>query len=119
MFINDGSGLSRSNAVTSENLTKILYMMYSDSLTKLPFANSLPIAGVSGSLRTMGKGTALENNLKAKSGYITRVRSYAGYMKTKSGKEICLSLIINNFNGTPSETKKKMEQIFLKIYENY
>ncbi|HXU26119.1 MAG TPA: D-alanyl-D-alanine carboxypeptidase/D-alanyl-D-alanine-endopeptidase [Bacteroidia bacterium] len=119
LFINDGSGLSRSNAVTSENLTKILYMMYSDSLTKLPFANSLPIAGVSGSLRNMGKGTALENNLKAKSGYITRVRSYAGYMKTKSGKEICLSLIINNFNGTPSETKKKMEQIFLKIYDNY
>jgi D-alanyl-D-alanine carboxypeptidase/D-alanyl-D-alanine-endopeptidase (penicillin-binding protein 4) len=119
LFINDGSGLSRSNAVTSEHLTKILYMMYSDSLTKLPFQNSLPVAGVSGSLKNLGKGTVLENNLKAKSGYITRVRSYAGYMKTKSGKEICLSLIINNFNGTPSETKKKMEQIFLKIYENY
>jgi D-alanyl-D-alanine carboxypeptidase/D-alanyl-D-alanine-endopeptidase (penicillin-binding protein 4) len=119
LFINDGSGLSRSNAVTAEHLTKILYMMYSDSLTKLPFQNSLPVAGVSGSLKNLGKGTALENNLKAKSGYITRVRSYAGYMKTKSGKEICLSLIINNFNGTPTDTKKKMEQIFLKIYENY
>lgn len=119
LFINDGSGLSRSNAVTAEHLTKILYMMYSDSLTKLPFQNSLPVAGVSGSLKNLGKGTALENNLKAKSGYITRVRSYAGYMKTKSGKEICLSLIINNFNGTPTDTKKKMEQIFLKIYDNY
>jgi D-alanyl-D-alanine carboxypeptidase/D-alanyl-D-alanine-endopeptidase (penicillin-binding protein 4) len=119
LFINDGSGLSRSNAVTSEHLTKILYMMCSDTLTKLPFANSLPVAGVSGSLRSLGKGTVLENNLKAKSGYITRVRSYAGYMKTKSGKEICLSLIINNFNGTPTDTKKKMEQIFLKIYDLY
>lgn len=119
LFINDGSGLSRSNAITAEHLTKLLYMMYSDSLTKLPFQNSLPVAGVSGSLRNLGKGTVLENNLKAKSGYITRVRSYAGYMKTKSGKEICLSLIINNFNGSPSDTKKKMEQLFLKIYENY
>ncbi len=119
LFINDGSGLSRSNAVTSETLTKILYMMYSDSLIKTSFMNSLPIAGVSGSLRSLGKGTALENNLRAKSGYITRVRSYAGYMKTKSGKEICLSLIINNFNGSPSDTKKKMEQIFLKVYENF
>jgi len=119
LFINDGSGLSRSNAVTAEHLTKILYMMCSDSTTKLPFANSLPVAGISGSLRSLGKGTALENNLKAKSGYITRVRSYAGYMKTKSGKEICLSLIVNNFNGTPTDTKKKMEQIFLKIYEAY
>jgi D-alanyl-D-alanine carboxypeptidase/D-alanyl-D-alanine-endopeptidase (penicillin-binding protein 4) len=119
LFINDGNGLSRSNAVTAEHLTKILYMMCSDSITKLPFQTSLPVAGVSGSLRNLGKGTVLENNLKAKSGYITRVRSYAGYMKTKSGKEICLSLIINNFNGTPTDTKKKMEQIFLKIYENY
>lgn len=119
LFINDGSGLSRSNAVTSEHLTKILYMMCSDSLLKLPFVNSLPVAGVSGSLRNLGKGTMLENNLKAKSGYITRVRSYAGYMKTKGGKDICLSLIINNFNGSPSDTKKRMEQIFLKIYDSY
>jgi len=119
LFITDGSGLSRSDAVTSEHLTKILYMMCSDSLTKLPFANSLPVAGISGSLRNLGKGTPLENNFKAKSGYITRVRSYAGYMKTKSGKDICVSLIINNFNGSPSDTKKKMEQIFLKIYDMF
>ena len=117
LFINDGSGVSRSNAVTAEHLTKILYMMAVDSINKAAFTNSLPIAGVSGSLRNLGKGTALENNFRAKSGYITRARSYAGYMKTKSGKEICLSLIINNFNGTPAETKKKMEQIFLKVYE--
>ena len=119
LFINDGSGLSRSNAVTAEHLTKILYMMCSDSLTKSAFINSLPVAGISGSLRSLGKGTSLENNFKAKSGYITRVRSYAGYMKTKSGKEICVSLIVNNFNGTPTDTKKKMEQIFLRIYETY
>jgi len=119
LFINDGSGLSRSNAVTSEHLAKILFMMHSDSLTRAPFFNSLPVAGVSGSLRSLGKGTALENNLRAKSGYITRVRSYAGYMKTKSGKDVCVSLIINNFNGSPTETKKKMEEIFLKVYELY
>ncbi|MEO8761317.1 MAG: D-alanyl-D-alanine carboxypeptidase/D-alanyl-D-alanine-endopeptidase, partial [Bacteroidia bacterium] len=119
LFISDGSGLSRSNAVTAEALTKILSMMCSDSVIKPAFTNSLPIAGVSGSLRSLGKGTPLENNLKAKSGYITRVRSYAGYMKTKSGKEICISLIINNFNGSPTETKKKMEQIFLKVYDTY
>jgi D-alanyl-D-alanine carboxypeptidase/D-alanyl-D-alanine-endopeptidase (penicillin-binding protein 4) len=119
LFINDGSGLSRSNAVTAEHLSKILYMMCSDTLTKIPFSNSLPVAGISGSLRSLGKGTVLENNLKAKSGYITRVRSYAGYMKTKSGKEICVSIIVNNFNGTPTDTKKRMEQIFLKIYNSF
>lgn len=117
LFINDGSGLSRSNAVTSEHLSRILYMMYSDTITRTPFVNSLPVAGVSGSLRSLGKGTALENNFKAKSGYITRVRSYAGYLTTKTGKEVCVSLIVNNFNGSPSDTKKKMEEIFLKIYD--
>lgn len=117
LFINDGSGLSRSNAVTSEHLSRILYMMYSDTITRTPFVNSLPVAGVSGSLRSLGKGTALENNFKAKSGYITRVRSYAGFLTAKSGKEVCVSLIVNNFNGSPSDTKKKMEEIFLKVYD--
>jgi serine-type D-Ala-D-Ala carboxypeptidase/endopeptidase (penicillin-binding protein 4) len=119
LFINDGSGLSRSNAVTAEHLTKILFMMAVDSLNKASFYNSLPVAGVSGSLRTLGKGTALENNFHAKSGYITRARSYAGYMKAKSGKDICVSLIINNYNGTPADAKKRMEQIFLKVYETF
>lgn len=119
LFINDGSGLSRSNAVTAEHLSKILYMMHADSLTRAPFYNSLPVAGVSGSLRSLGKGTPLEKNFRAKSGYITRVRSYAGYMKTKAGKEVCVSLIINNFNGSPSETRKKMEEIFLKVYDTF
>ncbi|MBS1645989.1 MAG: D-alanyl-D-alanine carboxypeptidase/D-alanyl-D-alanine-endopeptidase [Bacteroidetes bacterium] len=117
LFINDGSGLSRSNAVTAEHLSKLLHLMYSDTVVKNAFINSLPVAGVSGSLKKIGKGSPLENNFKAKSGYITRVRSYAGYMKTKSGKEICISLIVTNFNGSPSETRKKMEQIFLKVYE--
>jgi D-alanyl-D-alanine carboxypeptidase/D-alanyl-D-alanine-endopeptidase (penicillin-binding protein 4) len=119
LFINDGSGLSRSNGVTAEHLAKILFMMNSDSANRNAFVSSLPVAGVSGSLRSLGKGTALENNLKAKSGYITRARSYAGYMKTKSGRDICVSLIINNFNGSPTDTKKKMEQIFLKVYEDF
>lgn len=119
LFINDGSGLSRSNGVNAEHLARILFVMNNDSLNKTAFINSLPVAGVSGSLKSLGKGTALENNLRAKSGYITRARSYAGYMKTKNGKEICLSLIINNYNGSPSDAKKKMEQVFLKIYEMF
>lgn len=119
LFINDGSGLSRSNAVKAEDLSRILFMMNNDSLNKDAFYNSLPVSGISGSLRSFGKGTVLESNLHAKSGYITRVRSYAGYMKAKSGREICLSLIVNNFNGTPTDTKKKMEEIFLKIFESY
>jgi D-alanyl-D-alanine carboxypeptidase/D-alanyl-D-alanine-endopeptidase (penicillin-binding protein 4) len=119
LFINDGSGLSRSNGVNAEHLAKILFMMNTDSVNKNAFVNSLPIAGVSGSLRTLGKGTALENNFRAKSGYITRARSYAGYLKTKSGKDICVSLIINNYNGSPADAKKKMEQIFLKVFDTF
>lgn len=119
LFINDGSGLSRSNAVNAEHLAKILYMMNTDSLNRTAFINSLPVAGVSGSLKSLGKGTALENNFRAKSGYITRARSYAGYMKAKSGKDICVSLMINNYNGTPSDAKKKMEKILQNVYDNF
>ena len=116
MYINDGSGLSRFNAITAKQLVGILKHMNESKNRKL-FINSLPIAGKSGTLRNVGKGTAASGKVKAKSGYMTRVRSYAGYVTTKNKRNIAFALIVNNFNCTPFQMKKKMEKIMIKLAE--
>jgi len=116
-YMNDGCGLARSNVITTKTETQILKEMSKDKNFD-SFFNSLPIAGKTGSLASMCNGTFAENNLRAKSGYITRVRSYTGYVKNKKGELICFSVIANNFSGSPSDIKNKLEKILVAIAEN-
>ncbi len=116
MSLNDGSGLSRFNAFSSMQLVSILaYMKLSKNNSF--FYSSLPIAGKSGTLKRIGKDTAAEGRVHAKSGNMSRVRSYAGYCTTKSNKEIAFTLIVNNFNCTQQLMKNKMEKILVKLAE--
>lgn len=116
LYVNDGSGLSRFNAITAKQMVGILKVMYKSKNYKV-FLRSLPVAGKSGTLRNVGKGTAASGRVRAKSGYMTRVRSYAGYVTTKNKRNIAFALIVNNYNCTPVKMKKKMEKIMVKLAE--
>ena len=115
-FMNDGCGLSRSNIITTKTETQILRQMAKEKNFKA-FYNSLPVAGKSGSLDNMCEGTCAKDNLCAKSGYITRARGYAGYVKNKKGEMLCFSLLANNYECTPPEMKKKLEKLLVAIAE--
>lgn len=116
LYMSDGSGLSRANAITASQITDILRIAKSESYF-ISFYNSLPVAGRSGSLGSLCVGTCAENNLRAKSGYISRARGYAGYVKNKKGEELIFALIANNYDCTPTEMKKKMERIMVLVAE--
>ena len=53
--------------------------------------------------------------MHAKSGSIKNVRAYAGYVKTQSGREVAFSLMINNYNGSSTNTRRKMEKLMAAI----
>ncbi len=115
-YVNDGSGLSRFNGVTARQLVAILKHM-NESEHKELFIESLPIAGKSGTLRTLGRGTVAQGRVKAKSGTMTRVKSYAGYVTTKNKRNIAFAIIANNYNCSSFQMKKKMEKIIIKLAE--
>jgi serine-type D-Ala-D-Ala carboxypeptidase/endopeptidase (penicillin-binding protein 4) len=96
MIMVDGSGLSRLNLVTPKQIVSLLNFMYQHKYY-LPFYNSLPIAGVEGSLANRMKGTKAENNVRAKTGYIGSARSLSGYLNTGDNEPIAFSMIVNNF----------------------
>jgi serine-type D-Ala-D-Ala carboxypeptidase/endopeptidase (penicillin-binding protein 4) len=117
IFLNDGCGLSRYSGVTAKYLVDILIYMKTRSKYYQVFFNSLPVAGKSGSMKNIGRNTSADDNIHAKTGYITRVRSYCGYARTRTGKDIAFGIIVNNFYCTPSEMKKKIEKIMVDFTE--
>jgi D-alanyl-D-alanine carboxypeptidase/D-alanyl-D-alanine-endopeptidase (penicillin-binding protein 4) len=115
-IMNDGCGLARSNFITTQAQTQILRAIAKDTYFKI-FYNCLPIAGASGALGGVGEGTFIENNLRGKSGYMTRARGYTGYVKNKKGEMLCFSLIANNYSCSPTEMKLKLEKLLVAIVE--
>ena len=65
----------------------------------------------------MFKNTSAEGKLRAKSGTVTRVKAYAGYVTSKSGREIAFSMSVNNFSGKSSETRDKLEKLMVALSE--
>lgn len=118
MHVNDGSGLSRQNAISAKHLVGVLKYMRNSNSYKT-FYSSLPVAGKTGTLKSMCKGTAAQGNLRAKSGTMTRVKSYAGYVTSKSGKKLVFAMILNNFQGKSSLAKKKLEKIMVAMANYY
>ena len=99
----DGSGLSRYDYVTPEALVTILAYVDRDPRLSAPFVASLPIAGRDGTLSNRMKGTAAENNARAKTGSMSNVRALSGFVTTADGERVVFSIIANNFDA-PAET---------------
>jgi D-alanyl-D-alanine carboxypeptidase/D-alanyl-D-alanine-endopeptidase (penicillin-binding protein 4) len=117
MFMVDGCGLSRNNAITTKQLVSMLRVFAHDSVMFPSFYRSLPIAGESGTIRKLADSTAAAGNLRAKSGTMSRVRSYAGYVDTKSGTRMAFAMIGNNTQWELSEIRDKFEKLFVLMAE--
>jgi len=116
LFMFDGCGLSRFNAVTVKQLADVLIYMKSSPVF-CDFYNSLSNAGETGTLRKLCIGSDAEGQIFAKSGTMSRVKSYAGYANTIKGDTIVFSIIANNFSCPASEMTKKFEKIMIKAVE--
>ncbi len=111
----DGSGLSRSNAFCTRTLAEMLRYMYLSTNSEV-FFNSLPVAAKDGTLQFAFKGTKLENNLRAKTGSMTRVRSLAGIFTNQAGRKVIFAVMANNFEGNQSVVGKVMENLLNELY---
>jgi D-alanyl-D-alanine carboxypeptidase/D-alanyl-D-alanine-endopeptidase (penicillin-binding protein 4) len=97
MNIVDGSGLSRLDLVTPRQIVALLSYMYK-SRYFIPFFNSLPIAGVDGTLGDRMQNTKAQGKIRAKPGYLESVRNLSGYAFTGDNEPIAFSIIVNNFS---------------------
>lgn len=87
----DGSGLSPQNRVTAEGLVRAL--LHARQRPWFPaFDKAMPV----------------HNGIRMKSGSMGGVRSYAGYLKSGSGREYVFAVIVNNFSGPGAAVNRKL-----------
>jgi D-alanyl-D-alanine carboxypeptidase/D-alanyl-D-alanine-endopeptidase (penicillin-binding protein 4) len=118
MFIEDGSGLSPLNAVNTRELVRLLVYMKNKGKYFPDYYSSLPDAGKNGTLKNIFKDPVFDSHFKAKGGSMTRVRSFAGYFTTISGKEMVFSIIINNYSGPSKKIISEIEDNIRELILN-
>jgi D-alanyl-D-alanine carboxypeptidase/D-alanyl-D-alanine-endopeptidase (penicillin-binding protein 4) len=93
----DGSGLSRQNLVTPHAVVQILRYASEQSWGK-EFHDSLPAAGVDGSMADRCKDLDPEAHVYGKTGSLGGVKTLSGYAVTAKGEPIAFSILTNNFS---------------------
>ena len=116
LYICDGSGKSRTNIISPKQLTDILYNITTSAIFPV-FYNSLPLAGISGTMHKWLKGTVGQGRLRAKTGSLAGVRSYTGYVHTIHGKNLIFAIIINNYTCPTKSLKQRIEKTMLRMVE--
>jgi serine-type D-Ala-D-Ala carboxypeptidase/endopeptidase (penicillin-binding protein 4) len=112
----DGSGLSRRDTVAPETLVAVLRRMY-DASGRSPWMTALPVAGRDGSLDGRMKGTPADNNLRAKTGTMSNVRSLAGYVRTGDGEALAFAVMVDNFEGSGAQAVTAIDAIAVRLAE--
>lgn len=113
--MNDGSGLAPADKVSAGFMGELLVYMATESAVSDAFIASLPQAGIEGSVRNFLKGSKLQGKAHLKSGGITSVRSYAGYI-TKDGKTYAVAVFSNNYSCPMSRMTRALEKLLLQLF---
>ena len=113
--MNDGSGLAPADQGSAGFMGELLVYMATESAVSDAFIASLPQAGIEGSVRNFLKGSKLQGKAHLKSGGITGVRSYAGYI-TKDGRTYAVAVFSNNYSCPMSRMTRALEKLLLQLF---
>jgi D-alanyl-D-alanine carboxypeptidase/D-alanyl-D-alanine-endopeptidase (penicillin-binding protein 4) len=96
-YIDDASGLSRKNELSSYAITKVLLDVFRSENWKI-YKDSLAVGGVDGTIAKYFKEQKYKGKISGKTGYINSVKSFSGVCSTGQGDYI-FSILANNTNG--------------------
>jgi D-alanyl-D-alanine carboxypeptidase/D-alanyl-D-alanine-endopeptidase (penicillin-binding protein 4) len=96
----DGSGLSRDDRSSPAQVLMLLRKVWHTPIGHVLFA-SLPVVGVNGTTRRIGKGTPAQGNCIGKTGTLDYVTNLAGVCRGRSGHMLAYALFID---GPTNET---------------
>jgi len=111
----DGSGLSRYNLITPRATAQLLA-----AVDQMPggqaFWDALPIAGVDGTMKNRMRSTPLVNNARTKSGTFSIVSALSGYVTTRDGHRLAVSLL-TNFAPDGTAVRNWQDRVYTALAE--
>ncbi|HTU16297.1 MAG TPA: D-alanyl-D-alanine carboxypeptidase/D-alanyl-D-alanine-endopeptidase [Solirubrobacterales bacterium] len=90
----DGSGLTYGNLSSASDVVKMLTRVRRRDFGDA-FIDSLPVAGVDGTLASRMRGSAAQGNCHAKTGTLTGVSALSGYCFNGNGRKFAFSILMN------------------------
>lgn len=110
----DGSGLSRYNLFTPQDMVTLLQLMRSSFDWKritaiLPTGNEGTLSGLY---------TNYAGKIYAKTGTLGNQVALSGYLLTQKGKTLIFSIMVNAHQSAPQEIRKKIEGFLTKLIDS-
>ena len=102
-FLYDGSGLSPKDKIAPRAFTRLLAYA-SHQPWGAAWRETLPVAGVDGTLDNRFKNTPFKGRMWAKTGTLDEVNALSGYLSAASGRVVAFSILVNDHlpAATPS-----------------
>jgi len=93
-FLYDGSGLSKMDKITPRAFTRLLGYA-SHQPWGAEWRETLPVAGVDGTLDNRFKNSPLKGKMWAKTGTHSEANALSGYLTTATGRVVAFSILVN------------------------
>lgn len=116
LWMYDGCGLSTTDKLTAGFMGELLVYMATQSKVSDSFMASFPSAGQEGSVRNFLKGTRLEGKAFLKSGGMSRVKNYAGYILLDKDHRYAVAVFTNNYACDGKEITRALEKLLLSLF---
>jgi D-alanyl-D-alanine carboxypeptidase/D-alanyl-D-alanine-endopeptidase (penicillin-binding protein 4) len=114
LTLRDGSGLSKLNRITPAAMTTLLVGVLERKDAKI-FIDSLPRAGIDGTLQRRLKDKAALGRIVAKTGYINNTHALSGYVVDKEGRLcVAFSILINGTNAGARDLEDNIAAALVK-----
>lgn len=113
-LLDDGSGLSRLNAISPEALVQTLQAMSRSPVAEL-YRNSLPLAGETGTLSDRFLESPVRGKLRAKTGGLAGVAALSGYLYPLGENAAQFSIMVDGIDLSPDDRIQAIDEIVAAI----
>jgi D-alanyl-D-alanine carboxypeptidase/D-alanyl-D-alanine-endopeptidase (penicillin-binding protein 4) len=114
----DGSGLSRHDLVTPRAFVTLLQYAQRQAWFTV-YYESLPVAGVDGTLNDRMRNSGIAGRIHAKTGSVSHVRTLTGFADTPGGRRLIFSFLSNNESVKNHEVHDALDGLCQAMIEEF
>ncbi len=114
----DGSGLSKTNLITPDQVIALLEDAHSDLSIFPEFISALGVMGLDGSVIDRMHHKKEAHKIRVKTGTLNHVSALSGYFQSQDGERFAFSILLNDVrcsNGTATRLEDEIMEIALKF----
>lgn len=114
LVLDNGSGLSRRERISAANLARLLAAAWRSAVMP-EFVASLPLIAIDGTMKKRLNGNGIAGQAHVKTGTLEGVKTIAGYVLDKRGRQRIVVFLVNHANAQAAQTAQ--DALLAWVYE--